>query len=679
MSQNANNPKEVPISLTLPEGRSHDILHPELSKETIKKRSTKNLLSSVASGVELFFEEESDLYTEIKKELKAKTNSDTYSPKLKTRFGYLEAQYKVNAQAPSHYYFRNKKKYLILDENLYSKNGFFSLGELVLNHGEYMAAYALDFSGNENYEIHIKDFISPTRDTIVLRGKYAPTIEFSYDDKVLYLLKYDKVNRPYQIVAYNINENKYNIIFTEDRPGYTLSFSNARDERHLIITSTTSTSNEVKILTYETNQITPFSPPENITDFSIDIYQGVLFLLAENQDNINELYAKTFSHWEKLHTFTAEENIEDFTIFESYLVIEGRKNGFQSVATLNPRTKKLQWVASPKMKTTRLYASGLPTDRKFITTVDGWTTPTQYYSFEMNDSFSKFTKKFLAQDKIKKFDSKKYREELLTFTASDGTLVPISLLSPRKGKTTYLWVEAYGAYGHSLDPELDFYQATLLDRGISIATIHARGGGEFGKKWHAQGKLQNKKNTFTDIDQGLRHLIEKGITEPGKVIIRGGSAGAMACASAMLISPDLYLGAILNVPFLDVLTTMLQPELPLTIGEYEEWGNPSLSVADFDYIKSYSPIDQLKKEAYPSILMTAGLSDYRVGYWEPMRFYTKYKSMNTNDQTNIYLRYYEGGHNMSLDRDSELQEGADMYTFAISLVEKHKKEKNLKN
>ena len=676
MEKSTNSAQASQIRLTLPEGRSHDLLHPELNKDSIKKRSTKNMLSMVANEVESFYEKEEKICIEINKELKAKTNSTTYSPKLKTKFGYLEAQYKVNAVAPSHYYFRNKKKYLILDENLYSKNGFFSLGELVLNHGEYMAAYALDFTGNENYEIHIKDYISPTRDTIVLRGKYAPTIEFSYDDKVLYLLKYDKVNRPYQLVAYNINENKYTVVYTEDRPGYTLSFINARDERHLIITSTTSTSNEVKILTYETGQITPFSPPENIKDFSIDIYQGVLFLLSENQNNINELYAKTFSHWEKLHTFTAEENIEDFTIFESYLVIEGRKNGFQSIATLNPRTKKLQWVASPKMKTTRLYASGLPTDRKFITTVDGWTTPTEYYIYEMNDSFSKFSKKFLAQDKIKKFDPKKYREELLTFTSSDGVVIPISLISPRKGKSTYLWVEAYGAYGHSLDPELDYYQATLLDRGISIATIHARGGGEFGKKWHAQGKLQNKKNTFDDIDQGVQHLIKEGITQAGKVLIRGGSAGAMACATAMLKSPKLYLGAILNVPFLDVLTTMLQPTLPLTIGEYEEWGNPSLSVEEFDYIKSYSPIDLLKKEDYPSVLLTAGLNDYRVGYWEPMRFYTKFKSMNTNLDSDIYLRYYEGGHNMSLDRDAELQEGTDMYTFAISLVENDKLKKS---
>lgn len=652
-------------NLKLPEGRAHEVILPFLNRSSLKNREVKAMIASCNKEFDNFQNDKQEIFNKVSKEIKKRSESISNSPKLKSKFGEFETIYKVKSKNPSHYYYRDGKKYLLCDEDTISKGSYTSLGEIKLNQGEYLVAYSVDYTGDENYTIFIKDFISPTKNTFKLKGKYEPQIEFSHDDNYLYLLKSDENKRPYQVVSYEIKSGKYKIHYTENRENYTVSMLNSRDDKFLIISSTTSDISEIKLLSHENQEIVNFFIPEEFKEYSIDILDGKVYVLVHNQEGRYDLYIKTFANWEVIHKFGDNEIIEGITIYEKYLLIEGRKNGFANLAILELKSKKLRWLTSKPMESYSLFDYGSPSDEEFIISHDSWISPTSYFKLSINSNKT-LKLKLLSKDIIKSYKKEKYKQELHTFTSSDGRKIPISLIKAKGSKSDYLWVEAYGAYGHPLDAELDPYQSILLDNNISIAVIHARGGGEFGRVWHKEGRLEEKENTFSDIIEGIEYLIEKKIASKKKIIIRGGSAGGMACATVVNRRRDLFMGAVLNVPFLDVMTTMLQPEHPLTINEYDEWGNPSNSTIEFDRIKSYSPIDNIKKGYYPPTFITAGLQDYRVGYWESLRYYKKMKKINPKSR--IMLKFYNSGHEISQSGENELMESFDIYSFALSLV-----------
>lgn len=669
MEQDINMDKNTLPEIILPKNRTHSLSFPYMNKENRKKKIVKDKINASQEEARVEFEKISYEKNKILKELRSLSNRyRSGAPKTKTKFGEYQILEKHNANTNSHYYYRDKKKYLILDEEKLRRRDFLEIGELIFNNQENMVAYCVDYKGDERYEVFIKDFISVTKPEIKLRGEYLNAFEFSYDDKFLYLVRIDKNNKPYEVISYNLETRRYKSVYQESRDGYHLSIANSRDNRHLIISSQNNEESDIWILSYETDEIIKFDPPSDVKFYQIDIYKGKVYLLTTEKES--KFYVKGIRNWELLKKFDESVLVNYFTVFEEFLVLEGRKDGFNNIGVYIPKYKSFSWLEKSKMKNLQLYDQGYPDDISFIIQKNSWISPTEYIKYELNYKGDSLILSKIGEDKIKNYDKTAYSEKYLTFKNSDGDLIPISYVKKKNVKTKYTWVEFYGAYGEPLDPEFDDFRTSLLDRGISLAFIHARGGGEFGKRWHEGGSLLNKRNTFNDIVEGIDFLIDKKITDKKKIIISGGSAGGMAAGVVTNMIPDKILLTILRVPFLDVLTTMLQPDLPLTMIEYQEWGNPSLNEKNFDYIKSYSPIENIKAKNYPDILISAGLNDYRVGYWEPYRYYHKINQFNKNKNTKCILKYNELGHDISLDPDIHTEETAEQYAYALYIINK---------
>lgn len=372
--------------------------------------------------------------------------------------------------------------------------------------------------------------------------------------------------------------------------------------------------------------------------------------------------------WKEVIAHRPDVYLANMDVFVNHLVLGERKAGLTNIRVINPQNKTDEYLDFGEPA----YVAGIAYNPDFNTNIlrysySSLTTPNSTFDYNM-DTKEKMLKK--QQDVLGGFDKTNYVSERVYATARDGVQVPVSLVyrkGTKKDGSAPLLQYSYGSYGYSTDPGFSSTRLSLLDRGFIFAIAHIRGGQEMGRRWYEDGKMLKKKNTFNDFVDVSEYLIKNKYTSPDKLFAMGGSAGGLLMGAVINQAPQLYKGVVAAVPFVDVVTTMLDESIPLTTGEFEEWGNPK-NKEYYDYMLSYSPYDNVEKKAYPNLLVTTGLHDSQVQYWEPAKWVAKLRTMKTDNNQLLLHTNMEAGHGGASGRFQALKEIALEYAFILNLV-----------
>ena len=418
-----------------------------------------------------------------------------------------------------------------------------------------------------------------------------------------------------------------------------------------------------------------FHPRENDIRYSVDHHGDNFYVLtnweARNfrlmETNLNQTEKR---YWKELIAHRDDVLISEIEIFNDYLVLAERKDGLTHLYIHSWDDGEGHYLEFPE----DVYTAGISVNPDFDSDLlrfsySSLTTPNSEYDYHMANG----ERTLLKQDEVLgDFDKERYKSERLYATAEDGTRIPISLVYKKgidRDGSNPLLLYAYGSYGISSDPRFSSVRLSLIDRGFIFAIAHVRGGQEMGRDWYESGKLFNKMNTFTDFNTCARYLIDENYTSSQRLFAQGGSAGGLLIGAVINIEPGLYRGVIAAVPFVDVVTTMLDETIPLTTSEYDEWGNPN-DPEYFNYMLSYSPYDQVQARDYPAILVTTGLHDSQVQYWEPAKWVAKLRDYKTDDNSLLLSTNMEAGHGGASGRFRRYREIALEYAFLIDLAGK---------
>jgi oligopeptidase B len=407
--------------------------------------------------------------------------------------------------------------------------------------------------------------------------------------------------------------------------------------------------------------------------YDIDHYKDK-FYIRTNLDAKNFRLMETpvnrtgAENWKEIIPHREDVLFEAFELFKNYLVLEERKLGLTLLRVINLQSGEEHYVDFGE----ETYTSYISTNREFDTDIlrygyTSLTTPSSTFDYNMSTKENKLMKE---QEVLGGFNKADYHSERVWAEAPDGTKVPISLVYKtdlfKKDGTNPMWIQAYGSYGSSSDPYFSSVRLSLLDRGFVWAVAHVRGGQELGRYWYEDGKLLKKKNTFTDFIACTEYLQKEQYSSADKTFAWGGSAGGLLIGAVVNMKAQIFKGAVAAVPFVDVITTMLDESIPLTTGEYDEWGNPN-EKEYYDYILSYSPYDNVEEKAYPNLLVTTGYHDSQVQYWEPAKWVAKLRAMKTDNNLLLLQTNMDFGHGGASGRFERLKERALEYAFVFKL------------
>ncbi|MCS6885562.1 MAG: S9 family peptidase [Acidobacteriota bacterium] len=563
---------------------------------------------------------------------------------------------------------------IILDVNeLASGKPYTSIGMLAVSDDGNLLAFSTDYTGFRQYTLRIKDLRT---------GKLLPDIvenavDFAWasDSKTIFYTIEDAAKRPYRIYRHVLGTAPQQdvLVYEEKDELYRTSLSRTRSKQYILITSASSTTSEVHYISSNkpSDPATLLLKRKEGHEYYVE-HQDNYFYIRTNDSGKNFRLVRapitdtSVDKWTEVVPHRKEVMLEDIDCFASHIVLWEREQGIQKIRVIDTKTGQTKYVKFPEP----VYAvfSGPTPEYKSQTlryTYQSFTTPASVYDYDINADKSILLKR---TEVLGGYDPQNYRSERIYATASDGTKIPISLVY-RKDKRTAcrqpLLLNGYGSYGISRPVSFSSERLSLLDRGVIFAIAHIRGGGDLGKDWHDQGKMMVKKNTFTDFIACAEHLIAEGYTAPDKLVITGGSAGGLLMGAVVNMRPELFRAVVSYVPFVDVINTMLDPSLPLTVQEYLEWGNPNDKEA-YLYIKSYSPYDNLERKAYPSMLIRTSLNDSQVMYWEPAKYVAKLRSLKTDKNLLLFKTNMAAGHSGASGRYDALRDTAFDYAFILT-------------
>jgi oligopeptidase B len=503
-------------------------------------------------------------------------------------------------------------------------------------------------------------------------------IEWARDGSSFFYLTRDAALRPYRIYRHILGENPANDILLLEEPDdtYFLWLTQSRSKAYIMAYMHSTTTDEWKILPNDgsTYEFQTFQPRIKGIEYQVE-HVGDYFLVITNEDAQNfklmrtPLDATTKENWEVVLPHRVDTLITSMDAFEDFFVLYERNLGFKQIRISELDGLTNAWnvpFPEPVYNVIPMRNPEYQTDLLRFT-YTSLVTPNSVVDFNVKTK----TWTVIKQDEIPSgYDATQYESERAYVTASDGTQIPMSLVH-RKGlekngnNPTLLY--GYGSYGFSMDPSFNSNRISLLDRGFIFAIGHIRGGSEMGRAWYENGKMRNKRNTFTDFIACAEYLIQEKYTRTEKLAIMGGSAGGLLVGACVTMRPDLFGAVVAQVPFVDVINTMSDPSIPLTTLEYDQWGNPD-NKEYFDYMMSYSPYDNIHAVDYPHILITTGLNDPRVAYWEPAKFVAKLCELKTNDKTVLLRTNFGAGHAGASGRYDYLKEVAFDFAFLIDKI-----------
>lgn len=565
---------------------------------------------------------------------------------------------------------------MLLDANKRAAHSeFYSMGGMAITPDNTIMALAEDFLSRRQYGIRFRNLETGNWYPELL-DNVEPSFVWANDSWTFYYVRKHPVTLlPYQVWRHAIGTpaSQDKLIYEEKDDTFYVSLHKTTSKHYVVIHLASATTSEVRLLDAELADAEPFVflPRRKDHEYSLDHYQHRFYLRSNRNGKNFGLYRTRMreeQQWEELIPPRDNIMLEGFTLFTDWLVVEERQRGLTSLRQINRKTREVigiafddpayvTWIAyNPEPETSRLrygYSS--------------MTTPDTLFELDMDTG----ERRVLKQTEVPGFDAENYRSEHLWITARDGVEVPVSLVYHRKhfrkGHNPLL-VYGYGSYGASIDADFSFSRLSLLDRGFVYAIVHVRGGGELGQQWYEDGKFLKKKNTFNDYLDACDALLKLGYGSPSLCYAMGGSAGGMLMGVAINERPELFHGVIAQVPFVDVVTTMLDESIPLTTGEFEEWGNPQ-DLQYYEYMKSYSPYDNVTVQAYPHLLVTTGLHDSQVQYWEPAKWVAKLRELKTDDHLLLLCTDMDSGHGGKSGRFKSYEGVAMEYAFLVALAQ----------
>ena len=630
---------------------------------------TENIMSATKQT-------QAKLYKEFLKKIKEKDLSfpikiDNYYYYKKTKPGY---QYPIYYRKKGS--LKNKEELLLNPNTLVKKNQSLNIGLFQLSHNHQYLAFSLDISGTEKNTIYIKDL----KNGKLLKDKITNTgtsLTWAADSQTFFYNVLDGKIRSYRIYRHRLGEDytKDKLIFEEKDETFFTWVSQTKDKKYILLNSASYSSSESYFLdaTRPQEDFKLIERRRKEIEYEVEHNNGLFYILT-NDKALNFKVVKTSvkklkkSYWKIFIPHNKKRKIEAFEMLKNHLILYERKDGLTQLHVFNLKTHKDHYICFPEP----VYKVWKSANRNFDTDLfrfnyTSFVTPKTTFDYNLNTRHKTLKKQEAV---LGKYDSLKYKTERIWAETADHTKIPISLVYKkglRKNGQTPLVLVGYGAYGISQDVYFSQPRLSLLDRGFIIGIAHIRGGGEFGTDWHNQGKLLNKKNTFTDFITCCEYLIQKKYTSSQKMIITGGSAGGLLIGNVLNQRPDICKAAIVHVPFVDPLNTMLNPELPDVTTEYAEWGNPSLKNYYKD-IKSYSPYENVKAQNYPHLLVTGGLNDPIVSYHEPLKWVAKLRNLKTDNNLLLLKINLSAGHQGSQGRYEYLQEIAFDYAFVLKIL-----------
>jgi oligopeptidase B len=571
---------------------------------------------------------------------------------------------------------------ILLDENaLADGHAYFALGAREVSPDHRLLAYTIDLTGGESFELFVMDLATRSIVDGPIRG-LSYDVEWGNDSHTLFYTILDAQMRPHAVRRHYLGrtvESDVELVRETD-PAFFVGVEVTRSREYIFVVMESNTTTEMHVARLDDavaesgpSVFKMVQPRKPEVEYHI-AHSGESFFILTNEDAFNfrvfEAPAKNPSRdtWREIIAHRPHVKIDAVEAFERHLVVVERENGLKRIRVIDLLTRKSREVALDEP----VYTVWLEYNPDFHATTlrfsySSLTTPRSVYDYDMENETKTLRKRY---DVLGGFDPAQYAGERLYAIAADGTRVPISLVyrrdTPRDGSAPML-LYGYGAYGVSVEPHFVANRVSLLDRGVIFAIAHIRGGGELGRAWYEKGKRFYKRNTFTDFIACAEHLIAKGYTRAGNIVCYGGSAGGMLMGAVVNLRPELWRAVVAVVPFVDVLNTMLDSTLPLTVIEFEEWGNPAEKKA-YEYIRSYSPYDNIAHQDYPAMLVLSGFNDRRVQYWEPAKWVAKLRALKTDANT-ILLRTRMGeGHKGASGRYDYLQDVAREYAFILERV-----------
>jgi oligopeptidase B len=561
---------------------------------------------------------------------------------------------------------------IVLDQNELAKDQkFMSIGLFMPSDDGNLLAYSTDNTGYRQYTLRIKDL--RTGKLLPEKIERVNAVAWATDNKTFFYVTEDPVTkRSDKLFRHVLGNDKYDLIYDEKDELFDITVSRTRDKAMIILDVLSKTSTEVRYLPAEKPDAALKTLLARQPDHEYDAdHRGGLFYIRTNKGAKNfrivtaPVSDPSEANWKEFLAHRPAVKVEAINLFADHAVLSEWENGLQQLEVLNFKTNKRNRIEFPEP----VYAAGLSANREFNTPVvryayNSLVTPNSTFDYDMNTGKSTLLKQ---QEVPGGFDRNNYKAERVFATASDGTKVPISLVY-RKGVkldgSAPLLLYGYGSYGYSIPPTFSSSRLSLLDRGVIFAIGHIRGGSEMGEEWRQAGRMMNKMNTFTDFIACAETLVKMKYTSSDRLVIEGGSAGGLLMGVVSNLRPDLFKAVISHVPFVDVLNTMLDASLPLTTSEYIEWGNPNEKAA-YEYMKKYSPYDNIEKKNYPAMLVKVSVNDSQVPYWEGAKLVAKMRAMKTDNNPLLLKVNFGAGHGGASGRYDALRETA--YDFAFLL------------
>jgi oligopeptidase B len=617
------------------------------------------------------------LFAEMKARIK-ETDADV--PARRGAFLYYtrtEAgrQYPIHCRKP----FPDGPEQVLLDVNAVAEgHSYCKLGAFEPSPDGNLLAYTVDTTGAIVFSLFVKDL----RTGEVLLGG-TPNVAYgaawANDNRTLFYTTFDDAHRPHKLHRHTLGDDPAHdaLLFHEPDEAFHLYLGKTRSDAYLLMTLRSGTTSEVHYLAADApgGSFAPIEPRRHRVEYYTD-HHGDRFLIRTNDDaeNFRLMAAPVASpgreHWRELVPHRPDTLLAAMSSFASYLVLAERKGGLQQLRISDPdAVSNVRYVEFPEPVYTiweeENYEYGA---REFRFGYSSLVTPPSVVDYDMESGAWHLRK----QEEIPSgYDASLYRSERIAAAAPDGALVPISLVyraDARGDGPGKLLLYGYGSYGYTIDPAFSASRLSLLDRGWIFAIAHIRGGSDLGRAWYENGRLLHKKNSFGDFIACAEHLAVQGYTTPERLAIQGASAGGLLMGAVVNARPDLFGAVVAQVPFMNVIAAMTNPDLPLTVIEYEQWGNPGRK-DEFDYMLSYSPYENIEPKDYPPMLVTGGLNDLQVPYWDPVKWVARLRAAKTDSNPLLLQMYMEAGHGGSSGRYDHLKETAQIYAFLVDTIE----------
>jgi oligopeptidase B len=566
------------------------------------------------------------------------------------------------------------KEEIVLDLNEFGKdNKFVGLGAYDVSPNGKMLAYSTDFTGFRQYTLRFKDL--ETGKMLDEKAERVTSVAWGNDNQTVFFVTEDATTKRsdrlfrQKLASGKVAEELYN----EKDELYGIEVDVTRSQGFVTLNSESSETNETWLLDANKpdGKFESYLPRKENIKYHIDHAGKELFIVINDKGRNYRLVTAPEGKadpkkWKELIPHRADVKLDRVDMFKDFFVVVEKLRGLPQLRVFDMKTRKPHSMAFPEPA----YDASPGQNAEFNTSLyrfnyGSLVTPNSVFDYDVAKRERTLKKQ---QPVLGGYETKDYQSERIMATAKDGTKVPISLVykkSLKKNGPQPTLLYGYGSYGISMPLSFRSSRLALLDRGVIFAIAHIRGGGEMGKKWHDDGKMMKKMNTFTDFIAAGEHLVAKKYTEPKQMAIQGGSAGGLLMGAVTNLRPDLFKAVVSQVPFVDVMNTMLDASLPLTVGEYLEWGNPNQEKA-YKYMRSYSPYDNLDKKAYPAILVETSLNDSQVMYWEPAKYVARLRTLKTDNNPLLLKTVMEAGHGGASGRYDALKQVAVTYSFVLS-------------